>query len=215
VLTIDDLPDDDLLAIFDVYVVSYQDLGHINAFVGSDMKGTIESWQSLVHVCRRWRYLVFGSTHHLNLQLYYIPGSSARKSLDVWPALPFLINGDVTETSVDNVIAELKHSDRICQIALHCDAPSQIEKFWTAMQVPFPELAVLYLSHGGLSGPVLPDSFLGGSAPRLRFLLLSSIPFPGLRICFCLQPTSSSFTLSIFLIPGTFHPRRWSLASPC
>jgi hypothetical protein len=28
--------------------------------------------------------------------------------------------------------------------------------------------------------PVLPDSFLGGSAPRLRYLALVSVPFPGL-----------------------------------
>jgi hypothetical protein len=141
----------------------------------------IESWQSLVHVCRRWRCLVFGSPRQLNLQLYCLPGRSARKSLDVWPALPLLIKGRVTETSVDNVIAELEHSDRICQINLHCGTTSQIENLWTAMQVPFPELAGLFLSYRDLSyRPVLPDSLLGGSAPRLQFLSLYSIPFPGL-----------------------------------
>jgi hypothetical protein len=94
--------------------------------------------------------------------------------------LPLLIKGRVTETSVDNVIAELEHSDRICQINLHCGTTSQIENLWTAIQVPFPEVAALYLLYEDLSGPVLPDSFLGGSAPRLRFLALTSIPFPGL-----------------------------------
>ncbi len=49
------------------------------------------------------------------------------------------------------------------------------------MLVPFPELAVLRLSLGNSAyQPVLPDSFLGGSAPRLRYLVLASIPFPGL-----------------------------------
>ena len=49
------------------------------------------------------------------------------------------------------------------------------------MQVPFPELAILYLSFGSMSFvPVFPNSFLGGSAPRLQFLALNSIPFPGL-----------------------------------
>jgi hypothetical protein len=49
------------------------------------------------------------------------------------------------------------------------------------MQVSFPELRILYLSFGNLSYvPVLPDSFLGGSAPRLRLLYLDAIPFPGL-----------------------------------
>jgi len=79
------------------------------------------------------------------------------------------------------VIAALEHSDRISQITLECYPDSQIEQIWTAMQVPFPELAVLYLSFGLWSDvPILPDSFLGGSAPRLRFLALDFIPFPGL-----------------------------------
>jgi hypothetical protein len=87
---------------------------------------------------------------------------------------------------ITSLIAELGHGDRICQIDLDCYPTPQIEKLWTAMQVPFPELAYLYLSlrgwsYGGLPhGLVLPDSFLGGSAPRLRFLTLTCIPFPGL-----------------------------------
>ena len=49
------------------------------------------------------------------------------------------------------------------------------------MQVPFQELESLTLSSGfGESYPVLPDSILGGSAPRLRYLGLSFIPFPAL-----------------------------------
>jgi hypothetical protein len=46
------------------------------------------------------------------------------------------------------------------------------------MQVPFPELTLLRLSSDG--EVVLPDSFLGGFAPRLRYLWLNRIPFPGL-----------------------------------
>jgi hypothetical protein len=51
------------------------------------------------------------------------------------------------------------------------------------MQAPFPELAGLYLSiieFSIMPAPVLPDSFLDGSAPRLRRLYLRGIPFPGL-----------------------------------
>jgi hypothetical protein len=82
---------------------------------------------------------------------------------------------------VDNVVAELEQSDRIRQINLDSHTKFQIEKLWTAMQVPFPGLAGLYLSYEDFQNmPVLPDSFLGGSAPRLRFLRLDTIPFPGL-----------------------------------
>src|SRR6266566_2774988 len=185
VLTMDVLPDDVLLEIFDFYVVGYQDLGLYEVLFGDqDTKRKIESWQSLVHVCRRWRGLVFASQRRLNLQLYCTTGiGPARVTQDVWPALPLLIQGDVSETSLNNVIAVLEHSDRICKINLDCHSisKSQLEKLWTAMQVPFPELAILYLSCEDLSHvPVLPDSFLGRSAPSLRFLALHSIPFPGL-----------------------------------
>jgi hypothetical protein len=177
VVTVDVLPDDVLLAIYDFHVFENLDLDLLEAS-DYETKRRIESWQSLVHVCRRWRCLVLGSPRRLNLQLFCIPGTSGRKSLDIWPALPLLIKGHVFETSVDNVIVELKNGDRICQINL-IFYTSQIEKLWTAMQVPFPELAVLLL--GSLSiGPVLPDSFLGGSVPHLQFLALVAIPFPGL-----------------------------------
>jgi hypothetical protein len=54
-----------------------------------------------------------------------------------------------------------------------------LENFSTAMQEPFPQLTDLGLrSHG--SNAVLPDSFLGGAAPRLRFFWLDGISFPGL-----------------------------------
>ena len=182
-LTIDSLPDDVLLAIFDFYVVGYQDLDFVDVLLrGQDTKTRIQSWHPLVQVCRRWRGLVFESPRRLNLQICFTPNKYARKSsVDVWPSLPLLIEGHVSERSVDNVIAELEHCDRICQINLNCHTTSQIENFWTAVQVPFPELAALWLSFEDfLSVPVLPDSFLGGSAPRLRCLALGAVPFPGL-----------------------------------
>jgi hypothetical protein len=182
-VTIDVLPDDVLLSIFDFYVVG-NERGHIletSCAYGFHQITKIDSWQLLVHVCRRWRGLVFTSPRHLNLQLFCTTRTPARETLDVWPVLPLHIQGDVYETSVDNVIAELELSDRICRIELICHTTSQIEKLWTAMQVPFPELTGLYLSFRGLSYvPVLPDSFLGGSAPRLRYLSLNAVPFPGL-----------------------------------
>jgi hypothetical protein len=46
------------------------------------------------------------------------------------------------------------------------------------MQVPFPELTFLRLF--SFDETVIPDSFLGGSAPRLRYFELFGIPFPGL-----------------------------------
>ena len=177
-VTIDELPDDVLLVIFDFYLpAKYQGPDSI------DLLGTkeeVESWQSLVHVCRRWRGLVFTSPRRLNLRLCCTAATSVRMSLDVWPALPLLI---WASGPVDNVIAELEHSNRIRQIEIFLNpyTTRDIEKLWTAMQVPFPELTVLYLEHKVSSYvPVLPDSFMRGSAPRLRYLDLTSISFPGI-----------------------------------
>ena len=46
--------------------------------------------------------------------------------------------------------------------------------------MPFPELTVLVLWLNGKTVSALSDSFLGGSAPRLDYLRLAGIPFPGL-----------------------------------
>ena len=48
------------------------------------------------------------------------------------------------------------------------------------MRVPFPELTFLRLWLGDEAVSDLPDSFLGGSAPRLEYLWLRRVPFPGL-----------------------------------
>jgi hypothetical protein len=57
---------------------------------------------------------------------------------------------------------------------------SHLEKISAAMQEPFPELTYLLLLSYDETVPILPESFLGGSAPRLQLLRLDRIPFPGL-----------------------------------
>ena len=171
-MRIDVLPDDVLLEIFGFYVNKYSHYA---------TKAEVETWHSLVHVCRRWRRIVFSSPHRLNLQLVCTPGTPARDTLDVWPALPLLIrrplNGTSSVGSVDDIVVALGHSNRICEVDL---GAGQMEKVLAAMQVPFPELTRLRLWSSDKSLPVTPDSFLGGSAPHLRVIDLWSIPFPGL-----------------------------------
>jgi hypothetical protein len=48
------------------------------------------------------------------------------------------------------------------------------------MERPFPKLKCLEIRPRGYAASVVPDSFLGGSAPLLETLSLSEIPFPGL-----------------------------------
>jgi hypothetical protein len=81
-----------------------------------------------------------------------------------------------------NLITALKHNDRVCQIALEPIPGWQWGNFMEAMSHPFPALTHLRLKSDDEreTPPVAPDSFLGGSTPRLRFLWLEHIPFPGL-----------------------------------
>ena len=141
------------------------------------------AWQSLVHVCRRWRSIVFRSPRHLNLQLVCGDTTPARDTLDVWPAFPLVILWYGRRTgSVDNIIVGLERRDRVCKIYLANIRSSVLEILSTEMQQPYPELSNLLL-HSKVENfetlPVVPDSFLGGSAPRLEALELNGIPFPG------------------------------------
>jgi F-box-like len=172
-ISIDELPDDVLLAVFYIYVD--EDL------YGASSKKEVETWQTLVHVCRRWRTIVFESPRHLKLRLACTPETPVRDLLDVWPALPLSIWGydNYPTGSVGNITAVLQHNGRVCQIHLEDVPRSHLENISAAMQVPFPELTHLALLSNNETAPVLPDSFLGGSAQRLEFFLLRTIPFPG------------------------------------
>ena len=169
------LPDDVLLEIFDFYV---------NKDKYEIYNKEIEKWQRLVHVCRQWRRVVFGSPRRLNLRLVCTSETPARDTLDVWPSLPLLIrDSDHPTEDVDDIIAVLERSNRVVKINLYNIDGLELENVLAAMRVPFPELTDLLLrsSDGNLGMvSVLPDLFLGGSAPRLQFLQLTRIPFPGL-----------------------------------
>jgi hypothetical protein len=165
---IDVLPDDVLLDIFNFYVDVSQSYGGRKA---------IEAWRSLIRVCQRWRSLVFASPRRLNLHLYCTPDTPARDKLDVWPALPLIVSDGASLFRMDNVIAALGQSNRVRQVDFYLTA-QELEKVFAAMQVPFPELTDLRVASNLKRPPVIPDSFLGGSAPRLRSFTLDTIPFP-------------------------------------
>ena len=174
-IQIDILPDDVLLGIFDFYEDIYPSY--------EEVKATVEAWQSLIHVCRRWRILVFGSPRHLNLRLYCTPQTPVKDRLDIWPALPLIVQGNLEvklRRGIDNVIAALGESNRVREVKIWSLLGSQSENDLAPMQVSFPELTYLHLHSDDETPRVIPDSFLGGSAPRLGHFSLSGISFLGL-----------------------------------
>jgi hypothetical protein len=112
---------------------------------------------------------------------------------------------------VDNIIPALVCNDRVRQISLMEFKKSDMQYVTdsAAMRKPFPELTNLWLSiiHK-IDGPepIVPGSFLGGTAPRLRKLHLRDIPFPGLPKL--LLSTTHLVELELEYIPrsGYFPP---------
>jgi len=172
------LPDDVLVEIFFyVNIVTTLDWDR-------DWDSVENPWLALVHVCRRWRYLVLESPRRLNLRLEYGGHGPMSEVLDGWPVLPIVLKDTRRESDQrwDNVVAALEseHYNRICGIQILYMTNSRWERFAAAMQKPFPELIFLEVWAYPNMVPALLDSFLGGSAPRLRSLSLTSIPIPSI-----------------------------------
>jgi hypothetical protein len=172
--TIDDLPDDALLGIFDFYLDD-------KSFYSAD------KWHTLVHVCRWWRSVVFASPCRLDLRLLCTGRRSVRAMLDFGLAFPIQIDYYcswmcVPEMMLNNVITALEHPDRVRHITIRNFPETWEEALVEAMQVPFPELTDLRLE---ANFPFYDCPFqgkvLGRSAPRLRTLQLDYISFQAAR----------------------------------
>ena len=81
---------------------------------------------------------------------------------------------------MENDIAALGQSNRVWSVNIYVRRNLELEKVLAMLQVSFPELTNLQLSSLDETSPAIPDSFLDGSAPRLREFSLFNILFPGL-----------------------------------
>ncbi|KAI0246844.1 caspase domain-containing protein [Lactifluus subvellereus] len=145
-------------------------------------------WHRLVHVCRRWRYIIFDSPRSLDLQLFCTYGTPVKDKLDCWPVLPIVMRyaglSSLTLPEAagdeDNIIAALQHPNRICTIQLAVTTPL-LERLATLAQDPLPVLQHLELSTQTETGLILPSECFGGPSPHLRVLRLARIAFPALQ----------------------------------
>src|SRR5713226_7150521 len=173
-VTIDMIPDVALLEIFGCYANQAREEEE-----DYDLN-KIEAWHTLVHVCRKWRSIVFGSPCRLNLRLFCTDKTPVRETLAIWPPLPIVLRQFGTRR-IDNIMAELEHNDRVCEITLLDVRSLELEGVLAPMQKPYlalTDLNIWWGDHG--VAPIVPESFLGGSAPHLRHVSLKYIPFPGL-----------------------------------
>ncbi|KAH8994374.1 hypothetical protein EDB86DRAFT_2926343, partial [Lactarius hatsudake] len=177
-VTINILPDDILLEIFALCLHdphnSLDSLRHMRV------------WQRLVHVCQRWRRIIYASPRRLDLHLCCsneMPFKNRKKNFRLWPDFPLTVVFDIPEGE-DDLIAALGCPARVRSINILTKCPD-VSEVVKVMRVPFPAL-----THLELSAPEdndydpevldLPDEFLGGSAPCLQHLCLENISFPGL-----------------------------------
>ena len=177
-MTIDILQDDVLLEIFD----SYRKLE-------IRLEGMwMWEWQKLLHVCRRWRDIVLASPRRLDLKVQCNRSTPTRELLDIWPSLPISIfcHSRGKDRGNHDLVAALQQRSRISWINLSCTTWEEMKQFATAMDKPFPVLTHLYASISDTNltavtgARLLPDSFLGGSAPRLESFDLQDTAFPAL-----------------------------------
>ena len=190
--TIDTLSDDALLCIFDSYRRDSE-------------SGGMWPWGDLVHVCQRWRRIIFAFPGCLDLRLGCKSKTDVQAAIDIWPALPLSISAtlNVENTDEDDIIGALEHRGRIAGIHLRKFNHSQLKKCVALIEKPFPALKTLYLKADRKTRFVHTGSvaLLGGSAPLLQWIHLYGIQFPSLPKL--LSSTSDLVRLDLEDIPMT------------
>ena len=191
-VTINILPDDVLLHIFFIDKQEYyEDPGFFFELELHRRLAPLPTlpwrWHRLVHVCRRWRSIVFASPNYLDLRLICRP-TTPIKLTSIWPPLPIIITNtfDRLESRIIHndydFDAAIVHPNRVREIFLDLTRFSLQQLASAArIQEQFPALTHLMLHSLERDLTLaLPDGFLGGSAPLLQDLALGSIPFSAL-----------------------------------
>ena len=139
-------------------------------------------WCNLSQVCRRWRYLVYGSAFYLGLQILCTNGTPLVDTLVHLPPLPLLVDYQYpTATLIDaqdelGIFQALQLRDRMLRVDLLIP-PSILHRLLMLMDEPFPVLSHLSLSSSSGEGAtlLLSKTLL---APNLRHLSLLGIGLP-------------------------------------
>ncbi len=175
----------------------------------------LQFWPRLMHICRKWRRIVFASQRALHLRLFCTHGTPVLKALDCWPTLLIAVKYERPSAcdppaleDEDNIMAALEESDRVSSISLTVTS-SLLEKL-SAIERPFSELEDLVLLSRDSVPLTLPSAFRWG--PRLRTLHLTRAAIPALPQL--LAPSRGIVDLQLHEIPsdGYFSPQAFANA---
>ncbi len=150
------LDDDSLLNIFHLYRPfslgeDEDDEAHLS---GGNSTWNLERWwYKLVHVCRRWRYLILASPSHLSLCLVCTHGTPVVDMLAHSPLFPLIIDylGDITAEDEAGVLFALEQHDRVRRVRFQLPVP-KLQKLITAINEEYPVLEHLIM------GPLIEDN---------------------------------------------------------
>ena len=185
------LDDDSLLIIFSLFRLLILDQSESESTDDgtSDERGWNRErwWYALVHVCRRWRYLVLESASHLRLSLVCARGTPVAAMLANSTPIPLIINHadqfySIAEGDEQGIMLALQHRDRVRRIRLR-NPISRLQKFIMALDGEFPILEYLSIQNQSYSiiprthrtSLNIPESF---RAPHLRHLALIDFDIP-------------------------------------
>ena len=160
-------------------------------------------WPILVHICRKWRHLIFASHRALCIRLSCTHGTPVLKILDLWPALPLALeyggspepNPPVPEDE-ENILTVLNRSDRISSI--HLTLTKSLLENLSSIEGQFSELEDLVLLSESDMKLTVPRTIRWG--PRLRRLHLTGIAF--LRLPELLSSSKSIVDIQLHEMPG-------------
>ena len=164
------LDNDSLLQIFSYYRLKHEDNWNIRFM-----------WRNLIHVSRRWRYLIFDWRSHLDICLLLTHDSPSLYTLSHLPPLPLVIDYSdrtrtITRKDDDNIHLGLQQHGHVHQVSLRAPA-SGLCMLLEPMDKDFPRLENLSLLSTTIEevNPMLLETF---QAPNLRCLTLHGVGLP-------------------------------------
>jgi hypothetical protein len=199
--TIEILPDNILLEIFDFY--------RLNAMTRSE--GRLWKWHRLAHVCQKWRYTIFTSPRRLDLRIL-CDNRTPIEFLNLWPTLPLAVHFKTTWESSQstlmpkNITVALRHLDRISQVELYVSSSMTIP-LAKMIQKPCQALESISITVEDATGASIPvcNAFLGGSAPHLEEIKLDGISYPLPKLRQTLSSTNNLVELRLSKIPNALY----------
>jgi hypothetical protein len=172
-MTIDYLPDDALLEIFDLYRHTFGD-----QLRSSRVWNSKTGWIKLAHVCHSWRSVVLASPSRLRMRIYFADNTPTNAlALEHLSHLPILIDYSGVSwnaSSQDRLISALRYPDRVWGIAIRCPQMLRtLNKIIESLDLPFPTLEDLELDSITSIGRILLATSLMTSIRSLRHLRLT------------------------------------------